>query len=66
MKVGCQRHAPAALLVRRRRGTHYRGGGLGPSAGLFLEKNKGEEKRDSGKEKEKTVKNTDENGMIPV
>jgi hypothetical protein len=43
---------------------------VGPSAGLFLEKKEGrgggEEKRDSGKEKEKTVKNTDVNGMIPV
>jgi hypothetical protein len=37
-----------------------------PAPDFFPEKNKGQKKRNSGKEKEKTVKNTNVNGMIPV
>jgi len=42
--VGFQRHAPAALTVRKRACTHQRGRCVGPSAGLFLEKNEDRKK----------------------
>jgi hypothetical protein len=37
-----------------------------PAPACFWRRTKERKKIDSGKEKEKTVKNTDVNGMIPV
>ena len=34
MGVGCQRHAPAALLPEKRHGNPYTGDWVGPRAGL--------------------------------
>ena len=34
MWVGGQRHAPAALPSAKRPGTHFKGGWMGPRAGL--------------------------------
>jgi hypothetical protein len=34
MRVGCQLHAPAALPLGKRPGTHFIGGWVGPRAGL--------------------------------
>jgi hypothetical protein len=39
MCVGGQRHAPAALPPGKRPGTHFRGGGVVPRAGLDVWRN---------------------------